>query len=229
MFEHELHDYLYVDIETIPEGDIDFEQLKTEEEWLVEAPKSYSKPKQQEWAKNKAENQIDELNKEFRKGSLDSLKGRIFCISMAVNDGDIFTVKYADEKHMLEEMLAWIEGTLGDKKKYTAVWVGKNLKKFDLRWIAHRTIKYGLKDLKRLLPMGKFDKRVDDIGERWDLYSYGIYTKMDDIAKFVGLEGKVGMDGSKVYDYFLEGKYDDIYTYCEGDVELTRTLHKMLL
>ncbi|KKR48516.1 MAG: hypothetical protein UT84_C0037G0008, partial [Candidatus Curtissbacteria bacterium GW2011_GWA1_40_16] len=35
-------------------------------------------------------------------------------------------------------------------------------------------------------------------------------------------------DGSQVYDYFLKGKYNDIYEYCRRDVELSRKIYKRM-
>ena len=106
MFEHENHNYIYLDIETKSQGEPNFEELKTEAEWLLEAPKSYSKPKQQEWAKAKAANQIDELDKEFRKKALNSLESDLVCIGVAIDEKEPVVIHYnKDEKHMLEKYI----------------------------------------------------------------------------------------------------------------------------
>jgi predicted PolB exonuclease-like 3'-5' exonuclease len=39
-----------------------------------------------------------------------------------------------------------------------------------------------------------------------------------EVALMLGLPGKLGMDGSQVWDYFLDGKIDAIRNYCETDV-----------
>ena len=44
---------------------------------------------------------------------------------------------------------------------------------------------------------------------------------LDDLAKLCGFPGKLGMDGSKVWDAVTAGKIDEIRTDCETDVALT--------
>ena len=48
---------------------------------------------------------------------------------------------------------------------------------------------------------------------------------LDAMAKLCGFPGKLGMDGSKVYEAFLEGKLEDIRRYCETDVMNTYLLY----
>jgi predicted PolB exonuclease-like 3'-5' exonuclease len=43
-------------------------------------------------------------------------------------------------------------------------------------------------------------------------------AKLDHIATMLGFPGKLGMDGSKVCDAFLDGKIEEIRNYCETDV-----------
>ena len=248
MFEHENHDYLFIDIETIPEGEPDYESLPTREEMRRDmckskealrndAPKSYKKEEViNNWVEEKFINQeveledayikqLDDYEAEFRKGSLNSLKGRIFCISYAFNDGETKIVTYdPNEKRMMEKFDNALRTDLGEKAIYTTCWVGHNLKKFDIRWIAHRAMKYGLKDLLRYIPTGKFDKRIIDTNDMFNLSTYGCYDKLDHIAKFFGLDGKVGMSGDKVYDAFLDNKYAEIHKYCMEDVDMTRDI-----
>ena len=83
MWEHQNKHYLTIDIETIPGGDIDFEQLKTKEELEKEVPKSYTGKKATDWVDKTFEQQTEKLNEEHRKKALNSLEGRIFCISLA--------------------------------------------------------------------------------------------------------------------------------------------------
>lgn len=229
MADYEPTNFVYLDIETLPLGEPDYEQIKTVDEWLEEAPKSYSASKRNLWAIDKAENQKDEIDKEFRKRSLNSLKGRIFCIALAYNDGEIDVVHYhKDEKHMMEEFEAWIETNVGHHI-FNAAFVAHNIKKFDMLWLAQRAYKYNMSYLKRILPTGKFDKRILDTNDIFNTFAYGQYTKMDDIAEFLGIEGKGDMDGSQVYDYYLDGKYDEIEEYCKDDVRILRDIHKRML
>ena len=49
-------------------------------------------------------------------------------------------------------------------------------------------------------------------------------SKLDQIARLIGLPGKVGIDGSQVEGLFLDGKLDLIESYCLGDVAQTALL-----
>lgn len=222
--------YLFLDIETIPAGEPDYENLLTEEQFLEQAPKSYAKAKQQEWASDKFNNQIKERDEEFRKGSLDSLKGRLFCIGLAYNDNPVDCIRFnQSERIILDEFTAWIDKNIGSREIYTTQFIGHRIGAFDNRWIAHRAFKYQNKDLLSYLPTTKFDKRLVDTNDLFNLGVYGQYTKLDDIAKFFGLEGKTeGMDGGQVYNYYLNNDYETIYKYCKNDVAVTRQIHKMM-
>lgn len=229
MWEHQDLNYLYIDIETLPDGDVDFESLKTKEELKELVPKSYTGKRADEWVEKTFEEQTSKLNEEHRKKALNSLEGRIFCIAVAYNNSPIEVIEYnVDEKIIMANLWNWMYNVIGSKNIHTTVFVGKNVKAFDLRFIFHRTLKYELHEMTSWLPTNRYDKRIEDIGEMFDLYSYGIYTKLDSIAKFLGIGEKEGMDGSQVYDYFLKRKFDDIHKYCKGDVELTRKIHRML-
>ena len=43
-------------------------------------------------------------------------------------------------------------------------------------------------------------------------------ARLDEIATMLGFPGKMGMDGSKVWDNFQDGDIEGIRNYCETDV-----------
>jgi predicted PolB exonuclease-like 3'-5' exonuclease len=49
-------------------------------------------------------------------------------------------------------------------------------------------------------------------------YQSRAYASLDSIATLVGLPGKMGMNGSHVFDYYQQGKLKEIRDYCETDV-----------
>ena len=55
-------------------------------------------------------------------------------------------------------------------------------------------------------------------------YQNRAFAPLDEIAQLNGLPGKLGMDGSKVWDAWREGKIDAIRDYCETDVANTYLL-----
>ena len=44
---------------------------------------------------------------------------------------------------------------------------------------------------------------------------------LDELAKLIGFPGKLGMDGSKVWQAYEEGRLAEIRAYCETDVANT--------
>jgi len=49
---------------------------------------------------------------------------------------------------------------------------------------------------------------------------------MANLARLMGLPGKVGIDGSKVHQSYLDGQYADIDTYCMQDVFQTAWIYQ---
>jgi predicted PolB exonuclease-like 3'-5' exonuclease len=50
------------------------------------------------------------------------------------------------------------------------------------------------------------------------LYQGRAVAPLDEIAQLLGLPGKLGMDGSQVWDAYQAGRLADIRNYCETDV-----------
>lgn len=219
---------LHFDFETIPSGSID--------DIIVKVPKTY-----------KVQESIDkyiEENKEeqFRKRSLNTSTADLVAASIAAGDGDIlsFSVnpdKNLTEKELLEDFSEYVleeavttdsEGTI----QYSIYWCGFNIRDFDLNILFKKAIKYKLYDLARLVPRSAYDKRVIDLRELWTGTRQNDPkggNKMKDVREYLGLEGKTaGMDGSMVYDYYLEGRIEEIAHYCNCDVEEEREIFKIL-
>jgi len=57
--------------------------------------------------------------------------------------------------------------------------------------------------------------------EMLSLYQGRNYVQLDELARLLGFPGKLGMDGSKVWEAYQSGKIDDIRKYCETDVANT--------
>jgi predicted PolB exonuclease-like 3'-5' exonuclease len=57
------------------------------------------------------------------------------------------------------------------------------------------------------------------------MYSQKNNAPLDDIAQLCGFPGKLGMDGSKVWDAYKDGKIEEIRNYCETDVANTHLVY----
>lgn len=227
--------YLFLDIETIPTG----EYPSLDE---IEVPGNYKTP--EAINKYKVENQ----EKQFRKRALISTEGQIICISMVLLEEHEFPPQ--DEREVEDrnawtsislfidnnsteqvargvreevELLRLLDTNLEDFNANELIFVGHNIKNFDLKWLLHRAYKYNCLNLIRLLPKSRYDKNVIDTMEQFNGTAAGAheYVSLDSICKYLGVPTSKGeLDGSKVYDYYLEGKIDEIVKYCEKDVEV---------
>jgi hypothetical protein len=50
------------------------------------------------------------------------------------------------------------------------------------------------------------------------MYTGRANAPLDDMAKLCGFPGKLGMDGSKVWQAYQDGQLEQIRAYCETDV-----------
>ncbi len=64
--------------------------------------------------------------------------------------------------------------------------------------------------------LNKFHNKHIDLMAK--LSNFGPGAPLSDIAQMIGAPGKTGIDGSKVCNYYLEGKLNEIRNYCETDV-----------
>jgi len=192
--------YLVHDIETIPET-----ELKAE--WEVDAEKQRAK------------------------GVADPFPGiayhKVICIGMLTLDRDLKPVKSGcaeggvaggkSEKEMIEKWnkVAWGGGGTGTQL-HLVDWHGRG---FDVPVLQTRAFRYGipLPWYFGLLPdnrgtISSFSKeyrdryggRHEDLAEYWTNRGAFARPRMASLAKLIGLPGKTGVDGSKVYDLWKD-------------------------
>lgn len=65
--------------------------------------------------------------------------------------------------------------------------------------------------------IGRFHLRHTDLMDVLAGYSPRAFAPLDDIALLLGLPGKMGMSGAKVWDNYLDGQIKAIRDYCETD------------
>jgi predicted PolB exonuclease-like 3'-5' exonuclease len=119
-------------------------------------------------------------------------------------------------------------------EKYTPQLVSWNGGGFDLPVLHYRGLVHGV-TAPRYWEMGEGDFR-DARDFKWNNYISRYHTRhldlmdllamyqpranapLDELAKLMGLPGKLGMDGGAVWGAYLDGRIDDIRDYCETDV-----------
>jgi len=66
--------------------------------------------------------------------------------------------------------------------------------------------------------LSRFHERHTDVMDVLAGYQARAVARLDDIATMLGFPGKMGMDGSKVWDNYQAGDIEGIRNYCETDV-----------
>lgn len=129
----------------------------------------------------------------------------------------------ASEKEILERFFHGIE-------HYTPTLVSWNGGGFDLPVIHYRALKHGVRahrywetgqddqSFKWNNYISRYHSRHTDLMDLIAAYQPRAVAPLDQIASMLGFPGKMGMDGSKVFDAWLNGEITAIRNYCETDV-----------
>jgi len=155
----------------------------------------------------------------------------VVAISCALREGDNFRVwtlgaPDAPEEEIIQRFFDGIE-------KYTPNIVSWNGAGFDLPVLHYRAMIHGLQ-APRYWDMGDDDREFKwnnyisryhmrhlDLMDVLAMYSGRANAPLDQIAQLCGFPGKLGMDGSKVWDAYKNGEIEAIRNYCETDVANT--------
>ena len=66
--------------------------------------------------------------------------------------------------------------------------------------------------------ISRYHQRHTDLMDLLAMYQPRASVPLDDLARLCGFAGKLGMDGSKVWDAYQAGHIEQIRNYCETDV-----------
>ncbi len=161
---------------------------------------------------------------------------RIVAISCALRDRDSFRVWSLGEPGEPERDL--VKRFFDGVEKYTPQLVSWNGSGFDLPVLNYRALIHGV-NAARFWDMGEDDRdfkwnnyisryhsRHLDLMDVLAMYQGRGNAPLDQMAQLLGLPGKLGMDGSKVWEAFLQGHIAAIRNYCETDVANTYVLYQ---
>jgi hypothetical protein len=153
---------------------------------------------------------------------------RVVAISCALRDRDSFRVWSLGSETDGEAIL--VQRFFDGIAKYTPQLVSWNGGGFDLPVLHYRGLMHGVR-ARRYWDMGDDDRdfrynnyisryhfRHCDLMDLLSLYQLRACAPLDELAQLLGLPGKLGFDGSKVWDAYAEGRLGDIRRYCETDV-----------
>lgn len=201
---------LFFDIETIPATD-ELKNIAVEislKKMKINNLKKISK-KQKEEA--------------YKFSSISGDFGQIICIGYARNDDNVEIISGPED----EILRTWWE-----LANDADLFVGHNIMDFDLRFIFKRSIVHRIKPCAKHLNLSFARYRnfpIFDTMREWEKWSSS-FISLDTLAKILNLKtSKDVIDGSQVYDYYKNGKHDEIYEYCKKDVILTREVYKRMV
>ncbi len=128
-----------------------------------------------------------------------------------------------DEKSLVQRFYDGIE-------RYTPQVVSWNGGGFDLPVLHYRALIHGVtaarywdmgednRDFKWNNYIGRYHTRHLDLMDLLAMYQARANAPLDDLAQLCGFPGKLGMDGSQVWNAWQRGEIEAIRNYCETDV-----------
>jgi len=156
---------------------------------------------------------------------------RICAISCALREGSHFKVWTLGDASSSEAEI--IQRFFDGIEKYTPQIISWNGGGFDLPVLHYRGLIHGInasrywdlgeddKDFKWNNYISRYHTRHLDLMDLMAMFNARANAPLDDLAKLCGFPGKLGMDGSKVWDAYKAGQLEEIRNYCETDVANT--------
>ncbi len=153
---------------------------------------------------------------------------RVVAISIAARMRDSFKVWSLGEPDAPEAEL--IQRFYDGVEKYTPDLVSWNGGGFDLPVLHYRALRHGIVapryweqgDVDQAFRfnnyLSRYHSRHMDLMDVLSSYQARARVSLEGAALLLGLPGKLGMSGDKVWDAYLEGQIDTIRNYCETDV-----------
>ncbi|RKP54596.1 3'-5' exonuclease [Pararobbsia silviterrae] len=160
---------------------------------------------------------------------------RIVAISCAFRDREGFRVRSLGAPDDPETTL--IQSFFKVIERYTPTLVSWNGGAFDLPVLNYRALVHGIaaakywdmgeddRDFKWNNYIARYHMRHTDLMDVLAMYQPRANAPLDALAKMCGFPGKMGMDGSQVWQAFQEGRIEEIRNYCETDVVNTYLLY----
>lgn len=197
---------LFLDIETLPAEEAKYDVLK----------KIYNS------RVAKSKKPIASFGQYLEYTAFDGAFGRILCISLALNDEPIECLT-GEEKKILQSF--W------EIAKKADLFVGHNVMDFDLRFVCQRCVVWGVRPTKELSFARYRNNPIYDTMYEWSKWNTQDKVSLDKLAKALGVKSskEEGLDGSKIHRYYKEGRLQEIYDYCNADVETTRAIYKKMI
>lgn len=224
---------IILDLETI--GD-DSEETREAIKATIKPPANYKK--QEAIDKWWDENGTAALDDAVAKTSFDGAVGHIICIGLATDNGEPTALFQGTEAKIMTDAYAFIQEAAtmatksGSQVEREITFVGHNLSGFDLRFLFHRSVVLGFKPpacLMKAMRAKPWDSCIADTMLMWSP-DRDKRISLDKLCKALGIQTPKGdLDGSKVWDYYRDGRIQEIADYCKKDIVATREVYKRLV
>lgn len=195
----------------------------------IEPPGSMKKPETiLAWEMNEKPAKIEEA---YRRTALDGTSGELVTLAWAIEEGEILSVQRDpkdSERDMIREFYSELMKLAELRHRSTGiVWVGHNVRDFDLRFLFQRSVILGIKPpvpLPHNVAPGS--DAIFDTMTAWAGFRNTI--PLETVCRALGVRGKGGIDGSKVWDYVKAGRINEVAEYCRDDVHRVREIYKRM-
>jgi predicted PolB exonuclease-like 3'-5' exonuclease len=159
---------------------------------------------------------------------------RVVAIACALRDEESFRCWPLGDAG--ESEAALIRRFFDGIEKYTPQLVSWNGGGFDLPVLHYRSLIHGIvaprywdqgdddKDFRFNNYIARYHMRHLDLMDMLSLYQNRGQAPLDEMARLLGFPGKLGLDGSKVWDAYQAGEIDAIRNYCATDAANTYLL-----
>ena len=176
------------------------------------------------WAENDKPAAVEEA---LLKTAFDGTYGKIVCIGFAIDDKPAVAISGDDEKHIINRFYQSVQDAMMEPYCGPLCMIGHNLIGFDLKFLWKRSVILGIKPPKSIPFKAKpWDAVVFDSMQEWDKDSR---VSLDNLCAALKIPTPKGeMDGSKVWDAYKAGKFEEIGNYCMGDVNATREVYRRM-
>jgi len=156
---------------------------------------------------------------------------RVVAIACALREGDSFRCWALGDANEGEAEL--IRRFFDGIEKYTPQLVSWNGGGFDLPVLQYRGLVHGVaaprywdqgdedKDFRYNNYIARYHTRHTDLMDVLSLYQNRGQAPLDEMARLLGFPGKLGLDGSKVWDAYQAGEIETIRSYCATDAANT--------
>jgi 3'-5' exonuclease len=154
------------------------------------------------------------LDPSVEKGALDAMSGRVVCIGMLIDDGQIvteITLANEDERRLITEF--WRIVAPSD------VLVGHNVLDFDLRFLRQRSWILGIEPSRKVDIRKYYSRDVIDTLQLWTNWGNKKGVTLDALGLSLSCGGKAG-SGANVARWWGERDIESIKSYCQEDVRL---------